>query len=276
MDNIGCSKGKKIEAKWTPQTKAQFIQLMLEEVLNQICVEGNFSTAQWNSIASKLNELCSPVPPYELKQLHGEQARLKAYWRRFHTMRTSATGFGWCPNQNMITRGDEAWKIWTQRHPDDENVKNRKCPHYDELTTIFIGTTAAGSLATASTQPPQGRTRVRRSPAFILENEMLSESGEGYTPDSSHSTRRRRAPSQSIDTVMNSFAETRMAIQQAAQTMTERAVVELEAYTDLSVDVVMLVLIKFEVPFNLRMFVSLKVEAHRRALIARWVDESSQ
>ncbi|GER54205.1 CheY-like two-component responsive regulatorfamily protein [Striga asiatica] len=221
MDNIGCSKGKKSEAKWTPETEAQFIQLMLEEVLNQNCVGGNFTTAQLNAIASKLNERCSPVPPYEVKLLHG----------------------------------DEAWRIWTQRHTKDEYLKNRTCPHYDELTTIFIGKTATGSLAAASTQLPQGRTRVRRSPAPISKNEMFSESGEGYTPDCSRLTHHRRAPSQSNDTVINSIAETRMALQQvaSAQTTTERAIAELEAYTDLPVDIVMLVCKKFEVPFNRRM-----------------------
>ncbi|GER39399.1 FBD-associated F-box protein, partial [Striga asiatica] len=276
-DNTGHSKGKKAveSAKWTPETEVEFIQRMLEEVLNQICVGSNFTTTQWNSITSKLNERIFPLPPYEARQLHGKQSRLKTYWRQFHTMQTSAIGFGWCPTRNMITGSNEALAIWTQKHPKDEFLKNRTCPHYDELTTIFIGKTATGSLATASTQPPHGRTWVRRSPTPIPKNEMFSDSGKWNTPDSSRSTRRRRAPSQSNDTVMNSIAETRRALQQVATT-TERAIAELEAYTDLSVDVVMLVCKMFEVPFNRRLFVSLKVEAHRRALIDRWVAESSQ
>ncbi|GER54202.1 S-adenosylmethionine:tRNAribosyltransferase-isomerase [Striga asiatica] len=209
MNNIGCSKDKKSEAKWTPEMEAQFTQLILEEVLNQNCIDGSLEDI---------------------------------FWRRFHTMKTSATGFGWCPIRNMITGGDEAWRIWTQRHPEDEYLKNRTCPHYYELTNIFIGKTATGSLATASTHSSQGRTRFRRSPAPIPENEMFSESGEGYTLDRSRSTRRHRAPSQSNDTVMNSIAETRMALQQVAsvQTTIERAIVELEAYTDFLVDVVMM------------------------------------
>ncbi|GER26345.1 hypothetical protein STAS_01991, partial [Striga asiatica] len=52
----------------------------------------------------------------------------------------------------------------------------------------------------------------------------------------------------------------------SGQTTLEREISKLEAYTDLSVD--------FEILFNRRMFISLKVESHRRALIDRWVVKS--
>ncbi|GER26346.1 FBD-associated F-box protein, partial [Striga asiatica] len=174
MDDSGSSKGKMSDAKWTRETEAHFVALMLEEVVNVNCVDGRFSTSQWTSLLTKLNERCSTDPPYEMNQIMGKQAPLKSHLRHFHTMLTKAT---------------------------------ETCTHYDALTTIFFGSTATGISATVSTQPPQGRPQVRRSPVAIPENELFSDEGgeDTYSPDNSRSTRRYRTSSQSIDTVMNSF-----------------------------------------------------------------------
>ncbi|CAA0837784.1 Unknown protein [Striga hermonthica] len=141
-----------VNAKWPPENEAVFVNILLDEVLLGNCVTEKFTPNQWLTILGKLTEQCPTFYPYKIKQLHNKYQRLKVYWKRFHTLLTKTTGLSWDAEKKVIKGSEEAWQRWTTANRKDHDLENRTCVNYEELTTIFHGTTATGSNTRASTQ----------------------------------------------------------------------------------------------------------------------------
>ncbi|CAA0840426.1 Unknown protein [Striga hermonthica] len=166
----GLTQPKEGEAKWPPENEARCILLMLDEVILGKCINQNFKTSNWMDIQKALNKACGPQHHCEITQITSKHDRLKVKWRRFHNMLHNTTGFGWNSKTGKLTGGDEVWSRWFAVRPKDKEMKRMACVHYRELITIFIGNTATGSGARASTQPPEETSRRRRSNTAVTAN----------------------------------------------------------------------------------------------------------
>ncbi|CAA0810589.1 Unknown protein [Striga hermonthica] len=134
------------------ENKKFFVDIMLEEVLEGNCVGGKFTHQQWVQMTEKLNTTCPRKYQYNIKQVESKYKRLKTNWTRFYNVKNNAMGLGWDSVRGVIYSDEDAWKNWTDRNDQDRDLKKKSCLHYEELTTIFFGSTATGRYARASTQ----------------------------------------------------------------------------------------------------------------------------
>ena len=61
-----------------------------------------------------------------------------------------ASGFGWNNQECMVTATEEVWNTFLVSHPAAKRFKNTAFPEYHELTVIFVGNAATGTLRRSS------------------------------------------------------------------------------------------------------------------------------
>ncbi|CAA0821597.1 Unknown protein [Striga hermonthica] len=280
---VGSSKSKQGEAKWSAENEYRLISLMLDQIILGNCTGQKFKTCHWMEIQKQLNNACGPEQAYEITQITSKHDRLKVQWRRFHTMLTTETGFGWESSTGKITGGEDVWGRWITGHPKDGEMKKKVCLHYRELTTIFLGTTATGSRARASTQTPEGMCTGRRmkspiTPTYLFPDELSDEPMN--SPEGNRAIRRRKGATSTFDTAMNSITETSRIIQQHAQPEADqvnlqKALRELESMSNVPVPVRKVAWKKFRDPMSLYTFLGLEMEENKRALLDMWMDDGA-
>ncbi|XP_026396263.1 uncharacterized protein LOC113290891 [Papaver somniferum] len=162
-----------------------------EELLIKIKIRMSTETAKWcNSLEKSLCELLivqilgGKKPKsfvkeawievkYEFNKKNGQNFTMDQIKNRYNLFRVrhndmkklmSLSGFEWDSEDKKIIVDDEGvWDAYLGEYPDKKKYKTNGCPIYEELCTIFGGSTVTGSNAYASAQSIDDDTPAKSS-----------------------------------------------------------------------------------------------------------------
>jgi hypothetical protein len=103
-----------------------------------------------------------------------------------------ASGFGWNDQECMVTATKDMWNTFLVLHPAAKRFKNTAFPEYRELTVIFGGNAATGSLqrlsATAVINTHEELERPNMSAPTGEDNQVATRGSQqsGVSPSRQH------------------------------------------------------------------------------------------
>ena len=140
----------KDRAKWSDETRYQFITAMVTETERGICVDSGFKRVAWQRIVDDLNEQCRGT--YTKQQCQSSYPKLKADW----TASSAVVGnsrFGVDRDTLAPTAPKSVWDRLILAHPLTEQFRNKALKNFPELDIIFNGSGATGKYAKSPITP---------------------------------------------------------------------------------------------------------------------------
>ncbi|VVB04827.1 unnamed protein product [Arabis nemorensis] len=96
-----------------------------------------------NKILPVLNERMKCQKVY--KNYQSRYKYLKSQYQSYVDLQHNSSGFGWDPTTKKFTATDEVWHGYLKAHPNHKYMRYDTHDQFEDLKTIFDGTTANGS-----------------------------------------------------------------------------------------------------------------------------------
>ncbi|CAK9136462.1 unnamed protein product [Ilex paraguariensis] len=160
--------------QWSVRVKEFFIRLMVNEVSMDNLNSSTFHPKIWKKFETEITQQMSH--PYAIANLKEQYNRLRTRFRLFR-MLLETIGFGWNPEPNTVTTEEAMWQRYLMANLQTKCFHKKGCDHFNLLGFNFQKSTAADTLARASTQIPPTSNEKRE-----LEKEFLKDSSSIKRP----------------------------------------------------------------------------------------------
>ncbi|XP_026396894.1 uncharacterized protein LOC113291589 [Papaver somniferum] len=162
-------------AKWCNSLEKSLCELLIVQILGGKKPK-SFVKEAWIEVKDEFNK--KNGQNFTMDQIKN---RYNLFRVRHNDMKKlmSLSGFEWDSEDKKIIVDDEGvWDAYLGEYPDKKKYKTNGCPIYEELCTIFGGSTVTGSNAYASAQSVDDDTPVKssRQGSSVVGVEEVSES----------------------------------------------------------------------------------------------------
>jgi hypothetical protein len=96
------------EAQWPLDIETQFVNLLVDMVIDGRIVNGHVHPDLWVSIASEFSTMIGTI--YTAKQCSDKYKRLRINHREFSKLLRDETGLGWDPVANIVHATKTQWQ----------------------------------------------------------------------------------------------------------------------------------------------------------------------
>ncbi|BFG17670.1 hypothetical protein CerSpe_039440 [Prunus speciosa] len=117
-------------AKWS----APLDKILLDLLIEQTGQNKMSNKKAWKHIREEFNYKTSLQ--FDGEQLRNHQNVLKRLYNNIKSV-LDQSGFSWDNSRNMVMADDELWEKYTTAHPEAETIRNKECPIFKQLCTLF-------------------------------------------------------------------------------------------------------------------------------------------